>query len=52
MAVIEFKNIETLETFKPILEEIELEQQKKATEQQKLKRGLYLLKRGHYWEGI
>lgn len=52
MAIIEFQNIETLEAFKPILQELEAEktaQQKRATE---IKHGLVLLKAGLYWGGI
>lgn len=49
MAVIEFKNLETLEAFKPIINEIEKETQ---TRQSKIKHGLVLLKNGLYWEGI
>lgn len=48
MAVIEFKNLETLEYFKPIINEIEIQDKSFAT---KCKRGLVLLKSGLYWEG-
>lgn len=48
MAAIEFKNLETLEAFKPIIQEIENENKKQASE---LKHGLVLLKAGLYWEG-
>jgi hypothetical protein len=44
MAVIEFVNLETQTAFLKALEP--------SQEQLKLKRGLYLLKNGHYWEGI
>jgi hypothetical protein len=40
----EFKNVETERTIKAMIAP--------TIEQQKLKRGLYLLKNGHYWEGI
>lgn len=49
---IEFKNIETLEAFKPIIQEIEQSKLKAIEDTKKLKRGLFLLKHGHYWEGI
>jgi hypothetical protein len=44
MALIEFKNLETEKAFMKALEPTE--------EQQKLKRGLYLMKHAHYWSGI
>ena len=49
---IEYKNLETLENFKPIVQEIEQEKttQQKQTEQ--IKHGLVLLKAGLYWGGI
>lgn len=44
MAVIEFKNVETETAFKVACQP--------TPEMIKLKRGLYLLRNGHYWEGI
>lgn len=52
MAIIEFKNIETQDAFiQAVKAEIQEQTQAEIT-QAKLKRGLYLLKHGHYWEGI
>ena len=45
----------TTETEKAFLEALKNEREeltKQEIEQAKLKRGLYLLKHGHYWEGI
>ena len=48
----EFKNLKTLEAFKPIIQEIEKEQAEQNKKTEQIKHGLVLLKAGLYWEGV